>query len=149
MEPNGNSHVFTGKSPVAFNFKVIPEVAVSSPICCDSPALAESITIAFPSTLFLTSLFLMSWGLIMETFIDPTFNHQDWDSKLQQTMVEMFPLRSADAAYGKIKAMLSTLGDPFTRIISPKEYQSFRIGSDGNLQGVGLFINSEPETGHL
>uniref|UniRef100_M4EFM3 Uncharacterized protein n=1 Tax=Brassica campestris TaxID=3711 RepID=M4EFM3_BRACM len=67
----------------------------------------------------------------------------------KQTMVEMFPLRSADAAYGKIKAMLSTLGDPFTRIISPKEYQSFRIGSDGNLQGVGLFINSEPETGRL
>lgn len=64
-------------------------------------------------------------------------------------MVEMFPLRSADAAYNKIGAMLSTLGDPFTRIISPKEYQSFRIGSDGNLQGVGLFINAEPKTGHL
>ena len=45
--------------------------------------------------------------------------------------------------------MLSTLGDPFTRIISPKEYQSFRIGSDGNLQGVGLFINVQPSTGHL
>ncbi|KAI3472104.1 hypothetical protein Pfo_029430 [Paulownia fortunei] len=45
--------------------------------------------------------------------------------------------------------MLSTLGDPFTRIISPKEYQSFRIGSDGNLQGVGLFVNVEPKTGHL
>lgn len=84
-------------------------------------------------------------------------------------MVEMFPLRSEDAAYNKIKVMLSTLGDPFTRIISPKvlfkslsffyhfilrpihvqEYQSFRIGSDGNLQGVGLFINAEPKTGHL
>lgn len=37
-------------------------------------------------------------------------------------MVEMFPLRSADAAYNKISAMLSTLGDPFTRIISPKVY---------------------------
>lgn len=46
----------------------------------------------------------------------------DWDSKLQQTMVEMFPLRSADAAYNKISGMLSTLGDPFTRIISPKVY---------------------------
>lgn len=44
----------------------------------------------------------------------------DWDLKLQQTMVEMFPLNSADAAYTKIRAMLSTLGDPFTRIISPK-----------------------------
>lgn len=30
-----------------------------------------------------------------------------------------------------------------------QEYQSFRIGSDGNLQGVGLFVNAEPKTGHL
>lgn len=30
-----------------------------------------------------------------------------------------------------------------------QDYQSFRIGSDGNLQGVGLFINIEPRTGHL
>ncbi|GJU38794.1 carboxyl-terminal-processing peptidase 3, chloroplastic [Tanacetum coccineum] len=52
--------------------------------------------------------------------------------KFQQTMVDMLPLRTAHAAYSKIKGMLSTLGDPFTRIISPKEYQSFRIGSDGN-----------------
>lgn len=30
-----------------------------------------------------------------------------------------------------------------------KEYQNFRIGSDGNLQGVGLFVNAEPTSGHL
>ncbi|EMS62759.1 Carboxyl-terminal-processing protease [Triticum urartu] len=104
-----------------------------------------------------------AWGLIRETFVDPTFNHQDWDQKLQQTMVEMFPLKSADAAYGKISGMVSTLGDPFTRIITPKvcmdkdhalavwlqEYQSFRIGSDGNLQGVGIFINRDPASGRL
>lgn len=47
-------------------------------------------------------------------------SYADWDSKLQQTMVEMFPLNSADVAYTKISGMLSTLGDPFTRIISPK-----------------------------
>ena len=91
--------------------------------------------------------------MIRETFIDPTFNHQgkcrqipfsislvefgryvvlkllelfaDWDLKLQQTMVEMFPLRSEDAAYNKIKGMLSTLGDPFTRIISPKVFKTW------------------------
>uniref|UniRef100_A0A0D3GFX8 PDZ domain-containing protein n=1 Tax=Oryza barthii TaxID=65489 RepID=A0A0D3GFX8_9ORYZ len=69
--------------------------------------------------------------------------------RLQQTMVEMFPLKSEDAAYGKISGMLSTLGDPFTKIISPKEYQSFRIGSDGSVQGVGVFINKEPSSGRL
>jgi C-terminal peptidase prc len=129
-------------------------VAVSLSIFCDSPALAESLTIAFPvsrarEVTTVQRTLVEAWGLIRETFVDPIFNHQDWDFKLQQTMVEMFPLRSADAAYGKLKAMLSTLGDPFTRLITPKEYQSFRIGSDGNLQGVGLFINSEPRTGHL
>ncbi|KAL7197364.1 hypothetical protein ACSBR2_019990 [Camellia fascicularis] len=125
-------------------------------ISCDSPppALAESLTVAFPVSRApevnaVQRTLVEAWGLIRETFVDPTFNHQDWDLKLQQTMVEMFPLRSADAAYNKIRAMLSTLGDPFTRIVSPKEYQSFRIGSDGNLQGVGLFINVEPKSGHL
>ncbi|KAM7524544.1 hypothetical protein LguiA_014446 [Lonicera macranthoides] len=128
--------------------------AAAVSICCDSSALAESLTVAFPVSRAhevntVQRTLVEAWGLIRETFVDPTFNHQDWDSKLQQTMVEMFPLRSADAAYNKISGMLSTLGDPFTRIISPKEYQSFRIGSDGNLQGVGLFINVEPKTGQL
>ncbi|KAI9080794.1 hypothetical protein K1719_037307 [Acacia pycnantha] len=123
-------------------------------IFSDSPAFAESLTVAFPVSRApevnaVQRTLVEAWGLIRETFIDPTYNHQDWDLKLQQTMVEMFPLRSADAAYTKISGMLSTLGDPFTRIISPKEYQGFRIGSDGNLQGVGLFINAEPKTGHL
>ncbi|CAL1353342.1 unnamed protein product [Linum trigynum] len=118
------------------------------------PSLAESLTVAFPVSRArevntVQRTLVEAWGLIRETFVDPTFNHQDWDSKLQQTMVEMFPLSSSDAAYNKIRGMLSTLGDPFTRIISPTEYQSFRIGSDGNLQGVGVFINLEPRTGRL
>ncbi|XP_052290446.1 carboxyl-terminal-processing peptidase 3, chloroplastic isoform X2 [Citrus sinensis] len=40
-----------------------------------------------------------------------------------------------------------TVAFPASR--APEEYQSFRIGSDGNLQGVGLFISVEPRTGHL
>ncbi|GAB2227976.1 hypothetical protein Droror1_Dr00009805 [Drosera rotundifolia] len=128
--------------------------AAASVWCGDGDAIAESLTVAFPvshttEVNTVQRTLIEAWGLIRETFVDPTFNHQDWDLKLQQTMVEMFPLKSADAAYNKIEGMLSTLGDPFTRIISPKEYQSFRIGSDGNLQGVGLFINVDPATGHL
>ncbi|CAL9090965.1 unnamed protein product [Musa acuminata var. zebrina] len=141
----------------ASGFAAAAAAAAVMAVCgCDAPALAESLTVAFPvsrareaSVNTVQRTLVEAWGLIRETFIDPTFNHQDWDLKLQQTMVEMFPLKSADAAYNKISGMLATLGDPFTRIISPKEYQSFRIGSDGNLQGVGLFINVEPKSGNL
>ncbi|KAG0457640.1 hypothetical protein HPP92_022797 [Vanilla planifolia] len=129
--------------------------AVFVSVCgCDAQAMAESLTVAFPVSKVqevntVQRTLVEAWGLVRETFIDPTFNHQDWDSKLQQTMVEMFSLHSEDAAYNKIRGLLSTLGDPFTKIISPKEYQSFRIGSDGNLQGVGLFVNVEPNSGHV
>ncbi|KAL8133514.1 hypothetical protein AgCh_008830 [Apium graveolens] len=159
---NGSSSQFdkTGDS-VGLNQGLVKSIgrglvgfAAALAVCVDSPALAESLTVAFPvspahEVNTVQRTLVEAWSLIRETFVDPTFNHQDWDMKLQQTMVEMFPLRSADAAYNKISGMLATLGDPFTRIISPKEYQSFRIGSDGNLRGVGLFINVDPKSGHL
>ncbi|XP_020595917.1 carboxyl-terminal-processing peptidase 3, chloroplastic isoform X2 [Phalaenopsis equestris] len=94
-------------------------------------------------------MLLWPFSFSLDIFVDKMPCNLDWDSKLQQTMVEMFPLKSADVAYSKIRGMLWTLGDPFTKLISPKEFQSFRIGSDGNLQGVGLFINVEPHSGHL
>eukprot|EP01018_Ginkgo_biloba_P032484 Gb_10272 [translate_table: standard] len=128
--------------------------AATAALICNSPASAESLTISFPASKArevntVQRTLVEAWGVIRETFVDPTFNHQDWDLQLQQTMVEMFPLKTADAAYNKISSMLATLGDPFTRLISPKEYQSFRIGSDGNVQGVGLFISTDPHSGHL
>ncbi|EYU23648.1 hypothetical protein MIMGU_mgv1a021092mg, partial [Erythranthe guttata] len=144
--------------------------AAAVSLFCDSPAFAESLTVTFPvshnrEVNTVQRTLVEAWGLIRETFVDPTFNHQVanirmrasclsfigfiLDLKLQQTMVEMFPLTSEDAAYNKIKGMLSTVTDPFTHIISRKEYQSFRIGSDGNLQGVGLFINVQPQTVHV
>ncbi|EYU26067.1 hypothetical protein MIMGU_mgv1a025092mg, partial [Erythranthe guttata] len=144
--------------------------AAAVSLLCDSPAFAESLIVAFPvshnrEVNTVQRTLVEAWGFIRETFVDPTFNHQVanirmrascllfigfiLDLKLQQTMVEMFPLTSEDAAYNKIKGTLSTVTDPFTRIISRKEYQSFRIGSDGNLQGVGLFINVQPQTGHV
>ncbi|XP_068638437.1 carboxyl-terminal-processing peptidase 3, chloroplastic [Aristolochia californica] len=148
---SGDSFIrFTGRNVLGF----LAAAAALISLSCDAPAHAEAITVAFPASRArevntVQRTLVEAWGLIRETFFDPTFNHQDWDMKLQQTMVEMFPLRSADAAYNKISGMLSTLGDPFTRIVSPKEYQSFRIGSDGNLQGVGLYISVEPRLGHL
>ncbi|GAB4851581.1 Carboxyl-terminal-processing peptidase 3, chloroplastic [Ancistrocladus abbreviatus] len=120
-----NLNLIRSISKTIFNLAAAATAVIS--VCYDSPApaRAESLTIAFPVSRTtevnrVQRTLIETWGLIRETFVDPTFNHQDWDLKLQQTMVEMFPLKSADAAYSKIKGMLSSLGDPFTRIISPK-----------------------------
>ncbi|KAJ6363368.1 hypothetical protein OIU78_003527 [Salix suchowensis] len=125
LHTNGQDFIRSvGKGVIGF---AAAATALAS-VCYDAPAFAESLTVAFPVSRAsevntVQRTLVEAWGLIRETFVDPTFNHQDWDLKLQQTMVEMFPLNSADVAYTKISGMLSTLGDPFTRIISPKEYQ--------------------------
>ncbi|KAL2923723.1 Carboxyl-terminal-processing peptidase 3 chloroplastic [Bienertia sinuspersici] len=109
----------------AFNFAAGTIAVASIFLDFNSPAFADSLTVAFPVSRSIEvnrvqRTLVEAWGLIRETFIDPTFNQQDWDSKLQQTMVEIFPLKSADAAYNKISGMVSSLGDPFTRIVNPK-----------------------------
>lgn len=86
---------------------------------------------------------------------------------------ETLALKTSDAAYAKIRTMLATLEDPFTRIVSPQvrllfcnvgsmflatdlltflgvqEYASFRINNEGALEGVGLLIGSDRDSGRL
>ncbi|RWW40105.1 hypothetical protein BHE74_00054503 [Ensete ventricosum] len=158
-EADGSDRASNGVlEKAASGFAAAAAAAAVMAVCgCDAPALAESLTVAFPvsrareaSVNTVQRTLVEAWGLIRETFIDPTFNHQvgfetcltrsctdtDWDLKLQQTMVEMFPLKSADAAYNKISGMLATLGDPFTRIISPKVVLSCIEGSPADRAGI-------------
>lgn len=59
----------------------------------------------------------------------------DWDLKLQEVLGETLSLKTSEDAYGKIRSMLATLGDPFTRIVSPQVRISF-----GKLFHVSLFL---------
>ncbi|KAL7609998.1 hypothetical protein Lser_V15G12629 [Lactuca serriola] len=145
---NSNESVESNRKLIDSMAKGWIGLAVAVSVCLDLPALAKSLTIAFPASRTHERTLIETWGLIKEIFVDPTFNHQV-GLEIPANNGGNASLRIVDAAYSKIKGMISTLGDPFTRIISPKEYQSFRIGSDGNVQGVGLFVNTEPETGHL
>lgn len=61
----------------------------------------------------------------------------DWDLKLQEVLSETLSLKTSEDAYGKIRSMLATLGDPFTRIVSPQVTISF-----DNLFHVSLFYES-------
>ena len=46
--------------------------------------------------------------------------HSDWEEKLSESLTHTFTSESSEAAYGEIKALLASLGDPFTRIVTPQ-----------------------------
>ncbi|MEM7590413.1 MAG: carboxyl-terminal processing protease CtpA [Cyanobacteria bacterium P01_A01_bin.83] len=89
-------------------------------------------------------LLLQSWRIVNQSYLDETFNHQNW-WKMREKYVKK-PLRDREEAYTAIEDMLATLDDPFTRLLRPEQYRSLQVNTSGELSGVGLQINVNPET---
>ncbi len=92
-------------------------------------------------------LILQSWRIVNQSYVDETFNGQNWWFLRQKFLKK--DLRDRDRAYSAIEEMLATLDDPYTRLLRPQEYKSLQINTSGELSGIGLQINNNPETGQL
>lgn len=92
-------------------------------------------------------LLLQSWRIVNQSYLDDTFNHQNW-WLTRQTFVKK-DLKERAATYGAIEEMLATLDDPFTRLLRPEQYHSLQVNTSGELSGVGLQINVDPQTGTI
>ena len=103
-----------------------------------------------PSALAFTEeqkLLLQSWRLVNQSYLDETFNHQNW-WLLREKYVKR-PLRDREETYTAIEEMLATLDEPFTRLLRPEQYGNLQVTTTGELSGVGLQINVNPETNQL
>ncbi|MEM9925988.1 MAG: carboxyl-terminal processing protease CtpA [Cyanobacteria bacterium P01_D01_bin.50] len=88
-----------------------------------------------------------AWRIVNRTYLDDTFNHQNWAQVRQKALKGR--LKDSQTAYEAIKNMLKTLDDPFTRFLDPRQYHSLQVNTSGELTGVGLQIALNPETGKL
>ncbi|MEA5554307.1 S41 family peptidase [Anabaena cylindrica UHCC 0172] len=87
------------------------------------------------------------WRIVNRSYLDETFNHQNWSNVRQQALKK--PLLNDQAAYTAIQKMLKSLDDPFTRFLDPEQYRSLQVNTSGELTGVGLQIALNPQTGIL
>jgi carboxyl-terminal processing protease len=78
------------------------------------------------------------WRIVNRSYLDGTFNHQNWLDVRQKALKSRFP--NQEAAYTTIQDMLKTLDDPFTRFLEPEKYRSLQVSTSGELIGVGLQI---------
>ncbi|WP_299405042.1 carboxyl-terminal processing protease CtpA [Acaryochloris sp. IP29b_bin.148] len=92
-------------------------------------------------------LYNEAWRLVDQAFVDDSFNHQDWRSVRQKALAGQLPDR--EATYKAIRDMLDSLDDPFTRLLQPKQYQSLKTSTSGELTGVGLQIIQNEKSGYL
>lgn len=82
-------------------------------------------------------LVVETWRLVNQSYLDPTqFERIRW-RRLRQRALEK-PISSSDDAYGAIETMLSPLGDPYTRLLRPRDYAALKSTNQGTVNGVGL-----------
>ena len=84
-----------------------------------------------------------AWRLVDLSFIDRSFNGQDWFKLRQDNVGRKY--KNMDEARDSIATMIGSLGDKYTRYLSPSKYQSLVNAATGNLVGVGVEIASNKE----
>lgn len=87
-----------------------------------------------------------TWRIVNRTYLDDTFNHQNWAAVRQKILKQQ--LLDKKSTYLAIKEMLASLDDPFTRFLKPEQYRSLQVNTSGELTGVGLQI-ALTKTGQL
>lgn len=77
-----------------------------------------------------------AWRTVDNSFIDRTFNNQNWFQMRQDAINKKY--KNMDEARSEVDKMLSTLGDRYTRYLSPSKYDSMVNAATGNVFGVGV-----------
>ncbi|MEM1367672.1 MAG: S41 family peptidase [Cyanobacteria bacterium P01_H01_bin.15] len=92
-------------------------------------------------------LLLQAWRIVNQAYLDDSFNNQNWWFLRQRYLDRSYASRSE--TYEAIRELLSSLDDPFTRLLEPSQYRNLQFSTAGELTGVGLQININPESGQL
>lgn len=72
-------------------------------------------------------------------YVDKDFNGQSW-FRVRETYLKQEKMRSREETYTAIKKLLASLGDPFTRLLEPEQYDQLKRGTSGSVTGVGLEV---------
>ena len=94
-------------------------------------------------------LVLETWNIVNEGFLNPDkFSEVQW-RRLRQQAIEQNITTSEDA-YLAIEDMLLPLGDPYTRLLRPNDFQELKESNIGSeINGVGLQLGARKEDGEI
>eukprot|EP01031_Cornospumella_fuschlensis_P023224 gene23224-28210_t len=86
-----------------------------------------------------------AWRVVRDNYIDPTYNHHDWNEVHDQYVkkLESSPFVSE---VEQTKKMLALLGDKYTRLLSPSVYATMY---KYDAIGVGILFTSDEGGGNL
>ncbi len=88
-----------------------------------------------------------AWQLVNREYVDTTYNKVDWQATRQSLLNKNYTTK--DEAYTAIRDALKQLGDPYTRFMDPKQYESLTNQTSGELSGIGIRMELNEKTKKL
>lgn len=88
-----------------------------------------------------------AWQIVNREYVDGAFNEIDWQAARQELLSSSYS--SSQEAYLALRQQLERLGDPYTRFMDPGQYQSLTNQTSGELSGVGIRLQVDPDTKFL
>lgn len=92
-------------------------------------------------------LYLEAWRAVDRAYVDKSFNDQNW-FKVREDALKKVPMASRKETYEAIRSMLSSLQDPFTRLLEPDQYSALQRATSGSATGIGVEVSFD-ENGAL
>ncbi len=84
------------------------------------------------------------WQLVNREYVDGSFNDQDWQTARKTLLSKNYTTR--EQAYAAVRETLKKLGDPYTRFMNPKEYQTLTSQTSGEVSGIGIRMEINQRT---
>ena len=90
-----------------------------------------------------------AWQIVFRDYLDINgkYTPEQW-RKLRKAMLAK-TYGSPKEAYEGIRGMLSSLDDPYTRFLDPREFKEMQIDTSGELSGVGIQLSLDKDTKQL
>ncbi|CAK0783285.1 hypothetical protein CVIRNUC_006484 [Coccomyxa viridis] len=118
-----------------FAAALTPYVAVlASALVAASPAAA---TLAPGEILQLQETLTVIWETADSGFVDP-IDRLAWDQARQDASEQLEHAHKKEEGYSIMQTMLSTLGDPFTRLLAPSQSRIFQADTTGQVIHIGM-----------
>ena len=90
-----------------------------------------------------------AWQIVFRDYLDTTGKYTDDKWKILRRDVLNKNYGNKKDAYEAIRGMLTTLDDPYTRFLDPREFKEMQIDTSGELSGVGIQLSLDKDTKEL
>lgn len=134
-----------GPGPVAAAARAAASAAISLVLLTGAPAdrlLGGGAAAAVQPLSAEQRLTAQAWKQVDKNYVDRDFAGQDWFSTRQKMVKKQYD--SKEEAYAEIRAMLASLGDKYTRFLTPAMFDAVYSVATGDVAGIGVELAVEP-----